>query len=133
AAARKRDRAQRVRRRDVDRARDLETRCNAVYDEGDEASISALGPAAEDDVMAGDTGVRDPGLFAVDHDGVAVAPGRRLNSRDVGAGIGLRDGKGRDGRTGGDTGKVLALQRFRSEERDRSGPKPLHGEGELGQ
>ena len=55
-----------------------------------------LAAAREDDVAVGHAAVGDPGLHAVEHPAVAVAPRGGGHRRHVGAGVGLRQGERRD-------------------------------------
>jgi hypothetical protein len=51
-----------VRRHDVDHRADRQARGAGIDQHRDDAALAALGPAAEDDVIGGDAGIRDPGF-----------------------------------------------------------------------
>ena len=92
----------------------------------------ALRQAAEDDVEIGEAGVGDPGLLAVDHPGIAVAPRRGGHRGDVRAGVGFGEREGGDGLAGGHPRQPRPALRLGAEERERAAPQALQGEGEIG-
>jgi len=68
-AIRERERAQRVRSDDVDRAADRQAAGVGIDHDSQETLLAGLGPPAEHHVVRGDAGIRDPGLAPVDDDG----------------------------------------------------------------
>jgi hypothetical protein len=124
-----------MRRYHLDAFLNREARRVGVDHEGRETlRARGLARAHEDDIMVGDAAVRYPGLHAVDAHGlrsVRCGGGRHRGDVRAGLGLGQREGRDRDALT--DRGKVAPLQLLGSEQRDRRGAEPLHGEGEIGE
>ena len=85
----------------------------------------------EDRVEVGEAGVGDEGLCAIDYIFIAVAPRRRLDGRNVRAGLGLGDGESGDGRPCLDARQPLTFERRAAGNRHRETAESLHGEHQI--
>jgi hypothetical protein len=127
---------QRMRHDDIDALGDLEARCGRIDDEGRDATRAAfdrIARACEHDVEVGNAAIRDPGFFAIEHPGIAVAPRRALQRRDVGAGGRLGQRKGGDRAAVGHTRQPVLTLRSAAEQRDRPAAQALHRKCKIGQ
>ncbi len=113
---------------------DGETRIAGFDDEGrDAARAVRFAGAGEHHVEVGDAAVRNPGLLAVEHVILAVAPRGHGDVGDVGAGGRLGQREGGDRRAGAGARQPGRALRLAAEQRDRPGAEALHGEGKVGQ
>ena len=123
-----------MRRDDIDILADAEAGTVGVDDEGrDPLGAAAFAAAREDDVEIGDTGVRDPGLAAVEPEAAGAGAGAGGHRRHVGAGLGLGESEGGDRRARAHPRQIAPLLRRVAIEADRRAAEPLHGEGEIGE
>ena len=121
-----------MRRDHFDALGDAESQDAGIDDEGrDAAAAFALAGAGEHDVKIGDAPVGDPGLFAVEHIGVAVLVGGAVERRHVRSGVRLGEGERRDRLAGRGARQVGALLLLGAVEGDRARAQALHGEGEI--
>jgi hypothetical protein len=96
--------------------------------------LMPLAPGAgEHGVETRDATVGDPGLLAVEHIGIAVLGCAAGHGGDVGTGLRLGQGEGRQRFARGDRLQEALLLRWRTEQRNGPGSQTLHGEGEVGQ
>ncbi len=125
-----------VRGADAELARDLvglEAVAVGLDDDLTEAVVAAAGVRvglAEHDEEVADRAVRDPHLVAVDHPLVAVLLGGGGDAGDVGAGVGLGDGRPHDGVAGGDGFEEALFLVLRAERHDGFGAEAGAGDTE---
>jgi hypothetical protein len=113
---------------------DVEAPGIGVHDERREASCARrLAGPREDHVVVGDAAVRDPGLGAVEHEGVALAARGRADARGIGPRLGLGQRKAADRLASRDRRQIARFLSFGAEQRDRPRAQALHPKGEVGE
>src|SRR5262249_60981466 len=116
AAISKNQPRERMRRHPLNALRDLQPWRAGVKNQCRDSLGPAFSPrACKDHIEVGNPAIGDPGFFSVEDVGVAFSPGRAAESRDIRSSVGLRDGKGCDGRSPGYTREVTLLLLLRPE------------------
>ncbi len=87
--------------------------------------------AGEQNIEIGDAAVGNPGLLAVQDVAIAITARMAFEGGGVGPRGGFRQSEGGDRRSSRNARQVALFLRIAADQRDRSGPKALHGESEI--